>query len=142
MVGAPYPSAITTCTPRCAKCRWYSPARGASVTRMDSAAVEAYYVASQRQLIWRRFRRHKVAVASLILLTLMDLSAILADFIAPYPANERQHEYRYAPTQRLRFFHPGYVGPHMYGLERDIMPFRAVSGSGSGSRGRWLRIHR
>jgi peptide/nickel transport system permease protein len=91
-------------------------------TPEDEAAVEAYYVASQRQLIWRQFRRHKVAVASLVLLTLLYLSAILADFIAPYPANERQREYRYAPPQRLRFFHPDYVGPHVYGLERDIDP--------------------
>jgi peptide/nickel transport system permease protein len=98
--------------------RWID--RSARVTQSpaDDAAVEAYYVASQRQLIWRQFRRHKIAVASTVLLALLYTAAIFADFIAPYAANERQVLYRYAPPQRLHFFHPQYLGPYVYGYEQ------------------------
>ncbi|MBI3941844.1 MAG: ABC transporter permease [Chloroflexi bacterium] len=36
-----------------------------------------------RSLVWRRFRRHRLAVASLVLLFLIVLLALLADVIAP-----------------------------------------------------------
>src|SRR5436853_4747055 len=39
---------------------------------------------STRQLAWRRFKRHKLAIAAGIVLVLLGLSAILAPLIAPY----------------------------------------------------------
>jgi peptide/nickel transport system permease protein len=36
------------------------------------------------QTIWRRFRRHKLALISLTILTIIVLAALLAPFIAPY----------------------------------------------------------
>ncbi len=44
---------------------------------------------SQRTLAFRRFRRHKLAMASLVVLTLLALSAILAPWIAPYGFSEQ-----------------------------------------------------
>ena len=41
-------------------------------------------VASQRQLIWWRFKKHKVALASGVLLIFLYLVALLAEPIAPY----------------------------------------------------------
>jgi peptide/nickel transport system permease protein len=40
------------------------------------------FVATQRQLIWWRFRKHKLAMASLIVVVLFYLVAIFADFLA------------------------------------------------------------
>jgi peptide/nickel transport system permease protein len=39
---------------------------------------------SQRTLMWRRFRRHKLAMASLIVLGLIALATILAGVLTPY----------------------------------------------------------
>jgi peptide/nickel transport system permease protein len=47
---------------------------------------------SQRTLAWRRFRRHKLAMASLVLLTLIALVTIFAGVIAPYGFSEQHLE--------------------------------------------------
>jgi peptide/nickel transport system permease protein len=39
---------------------------------------------SQRTLMWRRFRRHKLAMASLIVLVLIGLATVLAGVLTPY----------------------------------------------------------
>jgi peptide/nickel transport system permease protein len=44
---------------------------------------------SQRTLMWRRFRRHKLAMASLVLLALIGLAVALAPVIAPYGFSEQ-----------------------------------------------------
>lgn len=43
---------------------------------------------TQWQIAWQRFRRHKMAMASLIVLLLLYLSAALAPIVAPYDPNE------------------------------------------------------
>jgi len=84
---------------------------------IDDMAVERYYIASQRELIWRKFRKHKVAVISGVLLIVLYLSAIFADFIAPYDVSARTN-FRYAQAQLLVFVSAGYVGPHVYGYKQ------------------------
>jgi peptide/nickel transport system permease protein len=44
---------------------------------------------SQRALAWRRFRRHKLAMGSLVLLALIGLATLLAPLIAPYGFSEQ-----------------------------------------------------
>lgn len=44
---------------------------------------------SQWQLFWRRFRRHKVAVASIFILLALVIVCFGASFFAPYPKNEQ-----------------------------------------------------
>jgi peptide/nickel transport system permease protein len=83
-----------------------------------TAEDESYYIASQRQLIWRAFRKHKVAVFCVFMLGLFYLSAVFADFIAPYDPVQRQVAWRYAPPQRIHFFNEVYTGPHVFGLEQ------------------------
>jgi len=43
---------------------------------------------SQAAMVWRQFRRHKLALASAFVLILLFLVAILADVIAPYDPNQ------------------------------------------------------
>jgi peptide/nickel transport system permease protein len=43
---------------------------------------------STRQLAWRRFRRHKLAMASAVVLILLALIAIFAKFVSPYSFRE------------------------------------------------------
>lgn len=57
---------------------------------------------SQWQLIARRFRRHKLARASLYVLLFLYLMGLLAEFVAPYAPDERHLTHPYAPPQVLR----------------------------------------
>ena len=45
--------------------------------------AEAYYTASQSQLIWRRFRKHKLAMGSAVVLIILYALAIFAPFFSP-----------------------------------------------------------
>jgi len=83
----------------------------------DEAAVEKYYLASQWQLIWRKFRRHRLAMVSGILLLSLYLSAIFADFIAPYEPNDRS-SFRYTQPQPLYLVSDQHVGLHVFGFEQ------------------------
>ena len=63
-------------------------------------AEERYYLASQRQLIWRSFVRHKLAFASGIVLILLYVMALLSEFFAPYDMFQRYPDYLYAPHRK------------------------------------------
>lgn len=43
---------------------------------------------SQLAIVWRQFRRHKLALASTVVLLILFAAAILADVIAPYDPNQ------------------------------------------------------
>lgn len=72
--------------------------------------------ASQLKLIWWQFRRHRLALASGILLLAVYLLIIVVEFIAPYDVRTRDVDNIYAPPQQVRLFHEGsFVGPFVYG---------------------------
>lgn len=58
---------------------------------------------SQWALIGRRFRRHRLAVASLFLLGVLYVLAIGAEFFAPYTPHWRDLDHRNCPPQLPRF---------------------------------------
>lgn len=62
------------------------------------------FVASQWQLMWWKFRRHKLAVICGVLILLVYLVAIFAEFLASYPTDAVFSQYTYAPPQRLHLF--------------------------------------
>ncbi len=77
---------------------------------------EKLYLASQWRMMWWRLRRHRVAVASGIVLILMYLSVIVSEFIAPYNLQTRHTDFIYAPPQVIHLFDEGkFVGPFVYG---------------------------
>jgi peptide/nickel transport system permease protein len=82
--------------------------------------VRAVGSLSQRQLILLRFRRHRLAVASLFALFVLYSLAVFAEVIAPYGAYERHLGYPYAPPQsvHLSLEH----GLHTYALQRYVDP--------------------
>ena len=80
------------------------------------ANEESYYLASQWQLMWRKFRRHHLALVGGVILGLLYLAALGADFIAPYDPNEL-YDHIHHPPSRIRFLHEGrLVGPFVYGV--------------------------
>ena len=64
------------------------------------AKDESYYLASQWQLMWRKLQKHKLARFSLILLIILYIGALFADFFAPYGLEEFSSLYKNtAPTK-------------------------------------------
>jgi peptide/nickel transport system permease protein len=77
-------------------------------------------VAGQWELFWIKFRRHKLAVASLIVVLLLYLVAAFADFIAPFDPNQTNATFTYAPPQRVHLFHDGAFAPNVTGLAMTL----------------------
>jgi peptide/nickel transport system permease protein len=78
---------------------------------------ERFYTASQWQLMWWKFTRHKLAMVSLLFLGLLYASTIVTEFIAPYDPHSRNPHFIYAPPQPVHLFHEGsLVGPFVYGF--------------------------
>lgn len=64
---------------------------------------EKYYTASQWQLMWWRFLKHKLAVISTVIVILLYIVAIFCEFIAPYDPNKYYADYPLNPPQAIRF---------------------------------------
>ena len=89
----------------------------------ETAAAERYYLASQWQLVWWKFRKHKMALVAGIVLGVMYLIAAFCEFLSPYLPGTRFADYLYAPPQRVRLLASGEAfGPHVYGLVRARDP--------------------
>lgn len=71
--------------------------------RKGKIAGEKLFLASQWQLILRRFLRHRFAVVSVVILAVLYLSAIFAEFISPYDPNHTDARYLHAPPSRILF---------------------------------------
>ena len=63
-------------------------------------------VATQRQLIWWRFRKHRLAVVSAIIVLLFYIVAIFADTIAYTDPFDTQASRSYIPPQPIHWFKP------------------------------------
>ena len=86
--------------------------------------AEQYFVAKPRQLMWWKFKKHKLAVAALYILGLMYFLAFFAEFFSPYEPNNRHIRYLYAPGQGLHFTYDGkfHLWPAVYKMEFEIDP--------------------
>ncbi|MFN4310373.1 MAG: ABC transporter permease [Ferrovibrio sp.] len=78
---------------------------------------ERYYRASQWQMMWWKFRRHRLGLWSGVILLLIYASTLFSEFIAPYNLQTRNPRAIYAPPHEIHLFHDGkFVGPFVYGL--------------------------
>jgi peptide/nickel transport system permease protein len=92
-----------------------------------SEAETRVAVATQRQLIWWRFRKHKLAVVSAVIVALFYLVAIFADSIAYAPPFDTQASRSYIPPQPIHWFTAdGRFQPQVYALKgkRDMRTFK------------------
>jgi peptide/nickel transport system permease protein len=64
---------------------------------------EKLYYASQRQLVWHAFKKHKLAILSLFGLAILYTVTVFADFIAPYGALDRYRDFNDAPPTTIHF---------------------------------------
>jgi peptide/nickel transport system permease protein len=88
-------------------------------TPVELEDKERIFVASQWQLMWWKFRRHKPAILGGILILILYLIAFFCEVIAVYDPKDYSRLHTYAPPQRIRFFDQGrfQLQPFVYGLE-------------------------
>jgi len=79
---------------------------------------------SQWQLIWRRFKRHRIGALGGIIIVILIFLAIFADFLGPYHYATQQRDFALAPPTRLHFIdEQGRASrPFVYGLKRTRDP--------------------
>ena len=91
--------------------------------RPKASDEEKLYLASQYQLMWRRFRKHKLAIIGIVTLTLLYLvGALFCEFFATQDIFARHSKYIYCPPQRIRFFEQNgrfHLRPFVYGITRE-----------------------
>ena len=76
---------------------------------------ERFYLASQWMLMWWKFKHHRVAVVSGIVLLLMYASTLVSEVLAPYNLQSRHTDFIYASPQSVHLFHEGrLIGPFVY----------------------------
>ena len=78
---------------------------------------EEYFLASQWQLMWRKLRRHRLALVGATVLALLYLVAIFAEFFAPHDLFQRHNDFINAPPVWVRVLDEGRVRlPFVYPL--------------------------
>jgi peptide/nickel transport system permease protein len=93
---------------------------GAIVATEKEAQV---YVAPQWKLVWWKFRKHKVALVSGVIVILIYLVAILVEVLSPFSPGKTDSKFLYAPPQTLHFFDEhGRFGPYVNGYTSKIEP--------------------
>ncbi|WP_152360745.1 ABC transporter permease [Microlunatus speluncae] len=75
------------------------------------ALQQSVATASQRQLIWWRFRKHKLAMISLVVLALLYLIGATCEFAAPRAQDSAHPEAAYSPPQWVKV---STSAPHLY----------------------------
>ncbi len=75
------------------------------------------------RLMWWRFKKHRLAVASLFFLLFAYFTAFTAEFIAPYSPTQIERLHVFAPPAKVRLFHEGEIKrPFIYALKRSRDP--------------------
>jgi peptide/nickel transport system permease protein len=96
----------------------------------DAAASgdQRVFVASQWQLMWWRFRKHKVAVVSAFVIAAFYLVVVGADFLAYADPNASEAQRSLMPPQRVYWFDGWRFGPYVHGFKgaRDPQTFKRV----------------
>lgn len=115
--GAPLPHYVSTAP--------FDPMQTETIAQTKSR----YHLASQKQLMWWKFRQHRLAFASGIFLLALYGAILIAEFLAPYNLHTRNVDFIHSPPQRVRLFHDGkFIGPFVYGrtMTLDMESLRRV----------------
>lgn len=89
---------------------------------------EDFYRAGQWQLVWWKFRRHRLAQTAMWVLAFFYVVVLFAEFIAPHAPLTRYKDLASAPPTKVRFFEvvsDSFRGPFVYALVRSRDPVTA-----------------
>jgi peptide/nickel transport system permease protein len=103
-----------------------APVHGPSA--VAAADEQRIFVASQWQLTWWRFCKHRVAVASGLLVMGFYLVVLGADFLAYANPNVSEAQRSLMPPQPIHWFEGWRFRPHVYAVKgaRDPLTFKRV----------------
>ncbi|MDF2961989.1 MAG: binding-protein-dependent transport system inner rane component [Paenibacillus sp.] len=89
----------------------------------DSKEQETYEVASQWQLMWWKFKKHKMAMVAGVVLILLYLMAAFCEFLSPTLPLERFTDYKNAPPSKIHFIdkETGFsLRPFVYDIKQQV----------------------
>lgn len=97
------------------------------VSRQEDVA-ERISVATQWQLMWWRFRKHRLAMVAAVLILFFYVVVLLADFVAYSDPHTSDAQLSLLPPQPIHWFDDGTFQPHVFGLtgKRDPKTFKRV----------------
>jgi peptide/nickel transport system permease protein len=89
---------------------------------------ERVSVATQWQLMWWRFRRHRLAMVATVIVAVFYFVVLFADFLAYAPPTASEAQRSLLPPQPIHWFDGGRFAPHVYGLsgQRDPITLKRV----------------
>ena len=94
--------------------------------RAEAAPETRIVVANQWQLIWWKFRKHRLAMFAGLVTLLLYAVALFAEFIAPYSAGTYSATHTFLPPQNIQLFQQTETGwrfyPHVYGHKVQVDP--------------------
>ncbi len=95
---------------------------------VTTRAEEHIAVATQWQLMWWRFRKHRLAMAGAIILLFFYVVALAADFMAYADPDASEAQRSVMEPQPIRWMDNGKFSPHIYGVtgRRDPVTFKRV----------------
>jgi peptide/nickel transport system permease protein len=104
------------------------PARVSDSEGHARAGEQRIFVASQWQLMWWRFRKHKLAVASAFVILGFYVVVVGADFLAYADPDLSEAQRSLMPPQRLYLFDGWRFAPHVRAVKgaRDPQTFKRV----------------
>ena len=88
----------------------------------EASAAQDIAYASQWRLVWRKFRRHRLAVGAAVVLILLYAGALFAPFLSPHDPNEKSVDYKEAPPQALHWVDESgfHLRPFVYPLAHEV----------------------
>ena len=87
--------------------------------QVASTPEEAAYLASQWKLVWWRFRRHRLAMISLILVVGFYVIAAFPGFLSIHDPLDSSSSRVFMPPQRIHLFDGWVPRPFVYGVEGE-----------------------
>lgn len=98
------------------------PGAGLDTPSLLAEEGERVYVASQWLLIWWRFRKHKLALVSGVVLIGFYLVVLAADFLSTNPADQSDALYGMAPPQPVYWFDGLSFSPYIHPIKGSRDP--------------------
>ena len=104
--------------------KWWNFSKKSQLLGAEHEKDESFYRAGQWQLVWWKFRRHKLAQIAMVVLGLFYVVVIFAEFISPYDPQKRFQEFSTLPPSKVHFVDAqgGFHLPFVYALKRDRDP--------------------
>ena len=93
-----------------------------TTVRKNAAPVPKQLVASQWQLMWWKFRKHRLAMVSLVIILVLYFISFFAGFFAPQAMDTYHRRYTSSPPQAVQWFDEGRFAPFVYGYDQETDP--------------------